>query len=194
MTRNVSVNGLDLITSFEGCRLKAYKPISTEKFWTIGYGHYGMDVIEGQIISQTEADKLLKKDCEKFEKHVNTYMKTYNFNQNQYDALVSFAFNVGNIHQLTNKGKRTIKEISEKITAYNKVGGKILNGLVRRREAEKTLFDTPHETSLKDLHIIVEEVINGKWGTGNERKKRLTNSGYDYNYIQSLVNKKLKGK
>ena len=138
----ISQTGLNLIKSFEGCKLVAYKAVSTEKYYTIGYGHYGADVTKGMRITQTRADAMLASDLAKFEAKVNKYQGKYNFNQNQFDALVSFAYNVGSIDGLTNNGKRTIAQISAKFAAYNKSGGKVLTGLTKRRAAEKKLFDT----------------------------------------------------
>ena len=142
MSLSISNNGLALIKKFEVCRLTAYKAVSTEKYWTIGWGHYGSDVKQGQTITQAQADAFLKADCASAEKSVNSYSE-YNWNQNQFDALVSFTFNCGsgNLKTLLNNGQRTIAEISVKITAYNKSGGKVLQGLVNRRAAEKELFD-----------------------------------------------------
>lgn len=194
MKRSLSANGLNLIKSFEGCKLTAYKCVPTEKYYTIGYGHYGSDVKVGMTITLKRAEELLLQDCQKFVNHVNTYMDKYNFNQNQFDALVSFAYNIGNIKQLTTNGTRTIAQISAKITAYNKSGGKVLNGLVKRRAKEKELFDTPTSTTVKKSNEeIAKEVVAGKWGNGNARKTALTKAGYDYNTIQTLVNKLLKG-
>ena len=118
MSLSISNNGLALIKKFEGCRLTAYKAVSTEKYWTIGWGHYGSDVKQGQTITQAQADAFLKSDCSSAEKSVNSYSK-YNWNQNQFDALVSFTFNCGsgNLKTLLNNGQRTITEISAKITA-----------------------------------------------------------------------------
>ena len=153
MKRNLSANGLNLIKSFEGCKLTAYKCVPTEKYYTIGYGHYGSDVKAGMTITLKRAEELLLQDCQKFVNHVNTYMDKYNFNQNQFDALVSFAYNIGSIKQLTANGTRTIAQISAKIAAYNKSGGKVLKGLVNRRAKEKALFDTPiKETVNKKKH------------------------------------------
>lgn len=194
MKRSLSANGLNLIKSFEGCKLTAYKCVPTEKYYTIGYGHYGSDVKAGMTITLKRAEELLLQDCQKFVNHVNTYMDKYNFNQNQFDALVSFAYNIGNIKQLTANGTRTIAQISAKITAYNKSGGKVLNGLVKRRAKEKELFDAPTSTTVKKSNEeIAKEVVAGKWGNGNARKTALTKAGYDYNTIQTLVNKLLKG-
>ena len=138
-----SKNGIELIKCFESFSSKACKCLSTEKYYTIGYGHYGADVKENQTITKEQAEELLQKDLEKFEQKVNKYNSVYNFNQNQFDSLVSFCYNVGNIDQLTAKGTRTIKEISEKILAYNKSGGKVINGLTNRRKKEQELFNTP---------------------------------------------------
>lgn len=142
----ISEKGLELIKTFEGLRLSSYKALSTEKYYTIGYGHYGSDVRKDMTITESQAEELLKKDVEKFEDKVNKY-SNYNFNQNQFDALVSFAYNIGNIDQLTAKGTRTIEQISSHISLYVKAGGKTLAGLVKRREKEKELFDTPVESS-----------------------------------------------
>jgi GH24 family phage-related lysozyme (muramidase) len=194
LSRNLSENGLNLIKSFEGCRLTAYKCLPTEKYYTIGYGHYGSDVTAGMKITKEQAEELLLQDCKKAIKNVNSFMSKYNFNQNQFDALVSFAFNVGSINQLTASGTRTLEQISSKITAYNKSGGRVIAGLVKRRAKEKELFDTPTSTTVKKSNKeIAKEVVAGKWGNGNARKTALTKAGYNYKIIQSLVNKLLKG-
>ncbi len=129
--------GLDLIKQFEGCRLTAYK--CPAGVWTIGYGHTA-GVAAGQKITQAEADRLLVSDVEKYEKKVNKYHDRYTWRQNEFDALVSFAFNVGSIDQLTANGTRSRTVIAEKIIAYNKAAGKPLAGLTKRRQAEQNLF------------------------------------------------------
>lgn len=194
MSRNLSENGLNLIKSFEGCKLTAYKCLPTEKYYTIGYGHYGSDVTPGMKITEEQAEELLAQDCKKAIKNVNSFMSKYSFNQNQFDALVSFAFNIGSINQLTASGTRTLEQISSKITAYNKSGGRVIAGLVKRRAKEKELFDTPTSTTVKKSNEeIAKEVVAGKWGNGNARKTALTKAGYDYKAVQTLVNKLLKG-
>ena len=190
MRRTLSNVGVNLIKSFEGCRLHAYKCTSNERYYTIGYGHYGSDVSKNMVISQEQAEKLLVQDCEKFVNHVNAYMDKYNFNQNQFDALVSFAYNIGNINQLTKNGSRTIEQISMKIPEYCKSGGKVLNGLVVRRNRERMLFDTP--CCNKSITDVAREVISGKWGNGEERKRRLNSAGYNYSVVQKEVNRLLK--
>lgn len=129
--------GINLIKQFEGCRLKAYK--CPAGVWTIGYGHTS-GVKEGQVITQAQADAFLISDMEKFEKNINKFYEKYKWNQNEFDALVSFAFNIGSIDQLTANGTRSRAVIAEKIINYNKANGKILPGLVRRRQAERKLF------------------------------------------------------
>lgn len=136
----ISDTGLKLIEKFEGLRLKAYQ--DSVGVWTIGYGHT-KGVKSGDSITQAKAEEYLRSDVSTAESKVNKYLDNYGFNQNQFDALVSFAFNIGNIDGLTKKGTRTISEISSKFTAYNKAGGKVLSGLTTRRKAEKSLFDTP---------------------------------------------------
>lgn len=139
MALTTSDTGIALIKKFEGCKLTAYQ--DSAGVWTIGYGHTS-GVKSGQTITQSQADAYLKSDLASAEENVNSFNSTYNWNQNQFDALVSFAFNIGSINQLTANGTRTIATISSKITAYNKAGGKVLQGLVNRRAAEKELFDT----------------------------------------------------
>ena len=129
--------GLNLIKQFEGCRLKAYK--CPAGVLTIGYGHTA-GVKAGQTITQAQADALLVEDVERFEKNVNKYYEKYRWSQNEFDALVSFAFNLGSIDQLTAGGTRSREVIAEKMLQYNKAGGKVLAGLTRRRQAEKELF------------------------------------------------------
>jgi GH24 family phage-related lysozyme (muramidase) len=143
--RTLGQAGLNLIKEFEGCRLTAYKPVPTEKYWTIGWGHYGEDVVKGMTITQARADELLLQDVADSVAVVNNpyYCPiTASLNQNQFDALVSFAFNCGAGNLKTLCANRTAAQIAEKIPAYNKAGGNVLSGLVRRRAAEVKLFNT----------------------------------------------------
>lgn len=151
-----SDKGIALIKKFEGCKLTAYKPVATEKYWTIGYGHYGPDVAPGAVITQYQADLYLLLDLEKFEAKVEKYNAKYHWTQNEFDALVSFAYNIGSIDQLTNNGKRSKSEISVKITEYCKAGGKKLTGLVKRRAAEQAMFNetiTKEEAPVKMVGV-----------------------------------------
>ena len=191
-----SQTGVNLIKSFEGCPLFAYKCLPTEKYFTIGYGHYGPDVRLGQRITQAEAEELLKSDLIKYEQRVEQYNHVYHFTQNEFDALVSFCYNVGSINQLTANGTRTRDQIREAMPKYCKAGGNVLKGLVRRRAAELELFnrhDTQHPTT-PTLEEVAQAVIRGEYGNGTERKKRIpAETPYKYSEVQKLVNKMLKG-
>lgn len=150
---HISQEGIDLIKSFEGFRSQAYRPVITEKYLTIGYGHYGPDVRMGQTITKEQAEVLLRKDIEKFEKNVNKWDYTYDFNQAEFDSLTSFAFNIGSIDQLTAQGKRSRQEIADKMLLYvHGAGGIKLQGLVKRRQMERALF-MKGKTELKKLTI-----------------------------------------
>ena len=147
----ISDNGIALIISFEGFCQKAYKCLSTEKYYTIGYGHYGKDVKVSYTITKEKAIELLKSDLAKFEKKVMKYDSIYHYKQNEYDALVSFAYNVGSIDGLTKNGTRTKSEISKCMTMYNRSGGRVLDGLTKRRVREKELFLQKSENE-KSVH------------------------------------------
>ena len=147
MSKQISDNCLALVKRWEGCDLTAYRdPVGV---WTIGYGTTdadrsitGVTIKKGLKISQDTAESWLRKSLEtKYLPLVLKYDGKYDWNQNQLDALVSFAYNIGSIDQLTADGTRTIKQISAHIPAYNKAGGKVLDGLTRRRREEKALFD-----------------------------------------------------
>ena len=137
-----SKNAIDLIKKFEGCRFTSYKPVATEVKYTIGYGHYGVG--KDVKITQQQADEYLIQDMQRAVQQVNKYVTLYHFNQNEFDALVSFAYNVGNIKGVTSCGERTKTEIACAMLNYthdNK--GKVLKGLVTRRNMECHLFTTP---------------------------------------------------
>ena len=140
MSFKTSQNGINLIKSFEGCYTKAYWD-KWGKVWTIGYGHTGSDVYKGLVITNQQAENLLRQDLQRFENYVNNpkYVPQ-KINQNQFDALVSFSFNLGqgNLKKLC--ANRSLSQIADEIPAYNKSKGKVLKGLVRRRQAEKDLF------------------------------------------------------
>lgn len=129
--------------SLRAARLAAYQ--CSAGVWTIGYGHTA-GVYKGMTITQAQAEEYLKQDVAKFEKYVNnaTYVPiTAALTQNQFDALVSFAYNcgAGNVKKLC-KG-RTAAQIATAMLQYCKANGKVLAGLKRRREAEQKLFNTP---------------------------------------------------
>ena len=135
--KRIGQAGLALIKQYEGCRLAAYR--CAAGVWTIGYGHTA-GVHSGMKITQMQADAYLRQDIAKFEGYVNNpaYVPiTAKLNQNQFDALVSFAFNLGagNLRKLC-KG-RTAAQIAQAMTQYCKANGKVLAGLRRRRAAEQ---------------------------------------------------------
>ena len=150
----ISEKGLALIKKFEGCRLTAYQ--DAVGVWTIGYGTTNADkaitgttICKGLQISQATADDWLRKSIDrKYAPKVDKY-STYKWTQNEFDALVSFAYNIGSIDQLTANGTRTRTEIADKMLAYNKAGGKVLAGLTKRRQEERTLFLTPVSEQIK---------------------------------------------
>lgn len=137
--RKINKSGLNLIKKYEGCRLTSY--ICPAGVLTIGYGHTGKDVKPNQTITKKKAISLLKKDLARFERHVQSYNYIYEWTDNEFSALVSFAFNIGNIDQLTSYGTRTRSQIRTAMLKYVKANGKTLAGLVKRRKAELRLFN-----------------------------------------------------
>ena len=128
------------IKEFEGLSLKAYKPVKTERYYTIGYGHYGSDVKANQVITEKQAENLLKKDLEKFEAYVNKLDVCKK--QCCFDSLVDFAFNLGTAalgrstllkYIRANKAEQYIRgEFAKWVNS----GGVPLRGLKRRRQWE----------------------------------------------------------
>lgn len=147
----INEEGLALIKSFEGLRLKAYKPVPSEKYYTIGWGHYGPDVKAGMIITEEEAEELLRQDLERFENGVLDLLTIPELTSNQFSALVSFSFNVGlgnfknsTLLKMINKGnKDELEAIHYQFRRWVYAGSKILPGLQKRREAEFILYSTP---------------------------------------------------
>ncbi|MDB4343330.1 lysozyme [bacterium] len=138
----ISVEGLSLIKKFEGLELNAYQ--CAAGVWTIGYGHT-KGVFEGQKITKAEADEMLVLEMEEYEKAVNDAV-TISIDQCMFDALVSWTYNLGpsNLNASTmlkvlNSGN--YDGVPEQIKRWNKAGGKVLEGLIRRREAEALLFE-----------------------------------------------------
>ena len=142
---NWNVQGtVNLVKEFEGCRLTAY--ICPAGVLTIGYGHTGSDVHSGMKITQKQAEAFLAKDLQKFANTVNSKVKV-GLNANQRGALVSFTFNVGGgafgsstLLKRLNKGENPNTVASQELPKWNKGGGKVLPGLVRRRAAEVKFF------------------------------------------------------
>ena len=136
---NIGNKGLELIKSFEGCQLTAYR--CPANILTIGWGRTS-GVYEGMVITQAQADQFLFEDVQRFVNAVNQYQSRFNFNQAEFDSLTSFTYNCGEgslaaVMSCCN----TKKEIAEECKLYNKSSdGQVLAGLVRRREEEYKLF------------------------------------------------------
>lgn len=179
---------IDTIKSFEGFRAHAYR--CPAGVLTIGYGRTE-NVKLGDVTSQAKEEAWLIKKIASIMKEVSNYMtdRGYNLTEYQLQALTSFTYNcgLGNLYKLCDKGKRSTEEISTKILAYNKAGGRLLAGLARRRQWEKDLFDGSLEKeekkspTAKDLQILINKlsgsdlVVDGKIG-----KKTITAI---YNYL-----------
>lgn len=134
------------IKEYEGLRLTAYK--CPAGVLTIGYGHTGLDVKTGMTITQAEADSLFDKDIDRFESQLNATLGTANLRQCQYDALLSFAYNVGIYNLSTSTLLRKVKSnpdnpaIRDEFKKWNKAKAKVLAGLVKRRDWEaRRYFD-----------------------------------------------------
>lgn len=147
MTQKTNAAGIELVKSFEGCRLSAY--LCPAGKWTVGYGHTGPDVSEGTRVTKSRADELLRRDLKTAELIVGKYVKVP-LGANQFSALVSFAFNVGegNFRSSTllkrvNAGR--YNEVSRQLErwVYVTVDGKKQRsrGLARRRAAESALWE-----------------------------------------------------
>ena len=134
-----SRRGINLIKEFEGLRLTAYR--CPAGVYTIGYGHT-RGVKRGMKITEEEASAFLTADLLNREKAVERYDSVYHWNQNEFDALVSFTFNCGatNLRALLRNGRRNRSQIVATLPLYRKAGGNVLKGLERRRAAEKALF------------------------------------------------------
>ena len=134
----------------------------------------------GQKISPAQAEAYLRADLEKYEKKVEKYENRYRWTQNEFDAMVSFAYNVGSIDKLTANGTRTKAVIAEKIILYNKAGGKVLAGITKRRQAERELF-------LAGNAAPSVEAAGGADVKVKRAKLRLVSRGTDVTYLQQRL-------
>ena len=155
---HINEAGLRLIKSYEGCKLKAYKPVPWEKEFTIGYGHYGVPA--GTVWTQKQADEQLVKDLVKYENYVNSLHR--DFNENEYSALVSFCYNCGPASLKSLCKNRTNEQIGNALLLYNKAGGKVLAGLTKRRKAERELFFTPVKEKQEISHPPLPYKVKAK--------------------------------
>jgi lysozyme len=144
--------GLALTRSFEGLRLEAYQDAAG--IWTIGYGHTGADVHAGQKISEFEAEALLRADLAASVACVNRVVEVA-LSQGQFDALVDFCFNAGRGNFMRSSLLRYVnaREFAAVVVQFGlwvNAGGVPVEGLVRRRAAEATMFARPSPTTAKN--------------------------------------------
>lgn len=139
-----SQQGRDFIKQFESLKLQAYKAVETEKYYTIGYGHYGADVKKDMTITKEKAEAMFNEDIKPFEKEVNNLH--INLTQGQFDALVSWIYNLGQGNFISSTMRKMIvagandEEITDQMIKWVNSNGKPLNGLKKRRVAEANMF------------------------------------------------------
>lgn len=146
----LSGKAFELLKRLEGCKLTAYQ--DSAKVWTIGYGHTH-NVKEGMKITQAQAEEFLREDVAKFEQGILQTLREFGTRvlQAQFDALVIFAFNVGlkafqkstlakKLYLMDNKDQLSVNAVADQFQRWNKVGGQVLPGLVKRRGKERLLF------------------------------------------------------
>ena len=142
-TRKITQDGLDFIQDVEGCKLYAY--LDTGGVWTIGVGHTGPEVVKGLTCSMEQALQWLKEDSEEAQEGIRRLVKGL-LTQNQFNALVSFVFNVGvsafsksTMLKFINKGD--FDGAAKEFTKWNKDNGKEILGLTKRRILEQSVFE-----------------------------------------------------
>lgn len=181
----ISENGKKLIIDFEGFRNSVYNDGFGNL--TIGIGHCASDVYNGQYLTDAEVYALFEKDIKRFEDNVNKYEYKYKWNQNEFDALVSFAFNIGSIDELVRYGDIEKDKIPDRMLLYCHANGEVMEGLKTRREREVALFNT-RVVATKDTSYyfnLIAETLLGAFGNGDEREKKL---GNDYKIVQESIN------
>lgn len=168
---NISQAGINLIKGFEGLSLKPYRPVPTEKYLTIGFGHYGSDVSPSMVITTAQAEQLLRNDLASFVAGVNGCLKVA-VNQNQFDALVSFAYNLGvqclqtsTMLQYINQGNFTAA--ANEFPRFCHSNGIVLQGLLNRRNKERILFLTPMPIAILFSVKVITGALNIRKGNGN---------------------------
>ena len=136
-----SAEGIALIKKFEGLELDSYQ--CSANVWTLGYGHT-QGVAEGDSCSEEEAEIILVNALKEFETYVNALVDV-DLDQNQFDALVAWTFNLGPTNLRTSTLLKKLNagdynDVPSEIKRWNRAGGQVLDGLIRRREAEALLF------------------------------------------------------
>ena len=184
----ISEKGLSLIKEFEGCQLNAYRCPSN--VWTIGYGHTE-NVQENQSITQEEAESLLINDMVKYENYVNTCSNlTFVTNQNQFDALVSFTYNCGQGSLATLVQNRDANTVADKLLLYINGSNGVLQGLVRRREAERVLFLDGNYVEVTPTEQVVEQYSTPQSDTWvADLQNECNNQGYSSQAVDNIAGK-----
>ena len=168
----ISERGLELIKSFEGCILQSYDDYDEKIIndgdtvrgtLTIGYGHIE-GVYKGQIISLSEAEEMLKNDMKKYCGEVEEVLRSitvpFEINQNVFDSLVSFEYNLGqgNLQTLLANGTRDKMKVANKMLEYINKGSQWEEGLLRRRKAERELFLSDDNSNTSFLNVGNDEI------------------------------------
>jgi lysozyme len=154
----VSQQGLELIKAFEGFRSRAYQDVVG--VWTIGYGTTRVDgqpVCQGMVCTREQAEEWLRKDVDKYLQEVSALINPkIKLTQNQIDAIASLVYNIGvgnfsrsTLLRLINAGD--MEGAAKQFLRWNKAGGRVVEGLTRRRQAEAELFLTPDGHSLWEI-------------------------------------------
>ena len=176
----ISQAGVNMIKSFEGFRKEAYKALSTEQYYTIGYGHYGSDVYEGMVITEEQGEEMLRNDLVRYVGYVNSFLGKYDISvtQNQFDALVSFTYNVGNVWVsydtfqlktilINGVSNYTDSEITTAFTNWNKSGGNVIDGLTNRRRKEAAYFLDGRSIDFDYRQNVSNSAVNCNASAGN---------------------------
>tara|TARA_R110001583_G_scaffold71869_5_gene201913 strand:- start:848 stop:1273 length:426 start_codon:yes stop_codon:yes gene_type:complete len=137
----ISDKGINLIKEFEGLELISY--LCPAKVWTIGYGHT-KGVQEGMEWTEEQAEEALKEEVIGYCRYVEELVEVP-LNQNQFDALTSWTYNLGPTNLKSSTMLKVLNDgnydgVPEQIKKWNKAGGQVLNGLIKRRDAEAELF------------------------------------------------------
>ena len=153
--RDINQTGIDLIKVFEGCKLEAYQDVVG--IWTIGYGHTGPEVVKGLKWTQAQADTALRKGPRRILPQCGSYDKTVPLTDNQFAALVSFAFNLG-------AGRLRTSTLLKKVLTKDWAGAKL--EFAKWDKAGGKASSRPHSPPISGSRFIwrhIKEMYNGKW-------------------------------
>lgn len=182
MSKTIGTEGMKLIKKWEGCRLTAYK--DSVGVWTIGWGTTkypnGVRVKQGDTITQAEADAMLKRQVQEHADGMDQYINVSKLNQNQYDALASFHYNLGR-HILKKSAlamylnAQQFDKAANVMLQYNKgrINGvlTVLKGLQNRRNAEVELFKKSSQPAITKVSATIAELdVDGYWGASTTKR------------------------